>query len=70
MGRVHRADTVDDLALTHGLLHVLGDIGDGQAPGGAELVFELERLHDLDILSAARWVGSPEPSVTLTCAGP
>ena len=33
-------------ALADGLLDVLGDVGDGQPAGGAQLVLELERLHD------------------------
>ena len=70
MRRVDRADAVGDPALAHGLRDVLGDVGDGETAGGAELVLELERLHDPDILSAAGAAGSPEPSVTLARAGP
>ena len=70
MWRVDGADAVDDPTLTDSLLDVLGDVRDGEAAGGAQLVLDLERLHCTDILSVAATLGRTEPSVTLNRAGP
>ncbi len=59
-----------DAALSHGLLDVLRDVRHGQPTGGAQLVLELERLHDSYILSVAGEAVSPQPSVTLASRGP
>ena len=43
--RVDAADAVADPALVDGLLHLVGDVGDGQPAGGAQVCLVLEGLH-------------------------